>query len=89
MKIWMAGIDHSRADVTQRELFSFTKAGAAAALDVLSARYPQLGFLLLSTCNRTELWVSFRKEEEEALPVSPAHLLCAPGSLGRIRSFPR
>lgn len=64
MKIQMVGIDHSMAPVEIRERFSFTTAGAAAAMEAVCRRPEVTGCVLLSTCNRTELWVSAREEVE-------------------------
>lgn len=57
MNIQMTGIDHSLAPVEIRELFSFTRKGAAAAMEELRQREGILGCVILSTCNRMELWV--------------------------------
>ncbi len=70
MKIQMAGIDHNKAAVEYRELFSFTQMAAEKAMKLLKDHYGVQGCVLLSTCNRTELWVS----GDTAL--SPAELLC-------------
>ena len=70
MKIKMAGIDHSKASLGERELFTFTKTGAVEAMHGLKSGFNLEGCLLISTCNRTELWLS-----GEDLP-SPAKLLC-------------
>lgn len=72
MKISMIGIDHSRASIAYRELFSFTKAQAAAAMERIQKEFGVDGCLLLSTCNRTELWVS----GETGRQVSPYDMLC-------------
>ena len=69
----MAGIDHRRASLQLRERFAFTKAEAAEALARL-AEHPALeGAVLLSTCNRTELWLSCA----EGASLDPAALLGA------------
>lgn len=72
MNIAMIGIDHSRASIEYRELFSFTKAQAAAAMRRISEESGVDGCLLLSTCNRTELWISGNIGRE----ASPYHMLC-------------
>lgn len=66
MKIQMIGMDHSLAPVEIRERFSFTTAGAEAARKAVCAVPGVEGCILLSTCNRTELWVS--AQEPVALP---------------------
>ncbi len=67
----MVGIDHNKASIEYRELFSFTKAGAAEAMKLLKERYPIDGCVVLSTCNRTELWISTESN------LSPYRMLCA------------
>ncbi len=57
MSIQMAGIDHGLAPVPIREKFSFTKKAQGEALEELKARAGVRGCVVLSTCNRTELWV--------------------------------
>lgn len=54
----MIGIDHNIAAVDIREKFSFTKSAASAALDKLKSYENVSGCLLISTCNRMELWAS-------------------------------
>ncbi|MCQ4636377.1 glutamyl-tRNA reductase [Anaerovorax odorimutans] len=58
MDIRMIGIDHQNASIRQREALAFTKSQARRALCQWKAEGAFSGGLLLSTCNRTELWVS-------------------------------
>lgn len=69
MNIKMAGIDHRRAGVETRELFSFTKSGAQKAMKLVREKFHAAGCILLSTCNRTELWLDGGEE-------SPLEILC-------------
>jgi glutamyl-tRNA reductase len=69
----MVGIDHNKAAIEYRELFSFTKAGSAEAMKQLQTRYALEGCVLLSTCNRTELYIS---PSEEAGCPPPFAMLC-------------
>lgn len=71
LRVKMVGIDHNKASIEYRELFSFTKAGTAEAMKQLTAGYPVDGCVLLSTCNRTELWLSAGREV-----ISPRRMLC-------------
>ena len=71
-KIKMIGIDHSKAAVEYRELFSFTRAGACHAMETLKERKGIDGVIILSTCNRMELWVSV----DEEVPFSLYDELC-------------
>ncbi|KIR02787.1 Glutamyl-tRNA reductase [Lachnospiraceae bacterium TWA4] len=68
----MIGIDHSKATVSYRELFSFTKTGIAAAMENFLKVPGVEGCLLLSTCNRMELWIS----ATDKLEVSLYDMLC-------------
>lgn len=67
MGIRMLGIDHSVAKIDIRTVFSFTKKKTAEALDQLKKREGIYGCVLLSTCNRMELWLSVDEEFEESL----------------------
>lgn len=72
MKIVMAGIDHFSAELNLRERFSFTTARRQAFYRSLLNKEAILGAVLISTCNRTELYLSC-KEQSVADPVA---LLC-------------
>lgn len=73
MNIWMTGIDHERAEIAVRERFSFVE-GQVSALDAaIAARDGIEGCVLLSTCNRTELYL----HAKEGTSPDPAALLCA------------
>lgn len=64
MSICMVGIDHNKANVDIRALFSFTKKNAAAAMQRWK-RIPGInGCVVLSTCNRMELWASTQDDWE-------------------------
>ena len=58
MNIKMTGIDHCKADIALREKFSFTKTKSIRAMRAIKQKYHVEGCVLVSTCNRTELWVS-------------------------------
>lgn len=65
MKIKMIGINHTTASLNEREKFSFTKSGCSNALNKLKEYRNVSGALLISTCNRVELWVSYEDEEPD------------------------
>lgn len=70
MKIIMASLEHSIAPIDLREHLSFTKAQNIAAVQKIR-EYPAVrGCALLSTCNRTELYVCAEEDLE------PGRLLC-------------
>lgn len=58
MGIQMIGIDHNMAEIDIRTIFSFTKKSMAEALECLRQVKGIEGCVMLSTCNRMELWVS-------------------------------
>lgn len=58
MQVRMIGIDHVRATIDYREAFSFTKQEVKDALANIKEWYNVKGCIILSTCNRTELWIS-------------------------------
>ena len=63
----MIGIDHSKASVDIRAKFSFTKKRAIEAMKKLKEEHGILGCIILSTCNRMEVWVSTQDDEESSL----------------------
>ncbi|MDO4865743.1 MAG: glutamyl-tRNA reductase [Clostridia bacterium] len=72
MPILMAGIDHNRAELDIRSRFSFTKRMMEDAFTWLKRHYPVDGCVILSTCNRMEIWLSTGDES-----LSPTEALCA------------
>lgn len=71
MPILMAGIDHNRADLDARSRFSFTKKMMEDAFIWIKGHYPADGCVIISTCNRMEIWLSGKGEG-----FSPAEALC-------------
>ena len=63
----MIGIDFNRASVDIRAKFSFTKKKAVEAMGKLKEEKDILGCIILSTCNRMEIWVSSQGEETDFL----------------------
>ncbi|MEK7992474.1 MAG: glutamyl-tRNA reductase, partial [Planctomycetota bacterium] len=56
MKIVVLGLNHKTASVEVREKLAFDTEAASRALCELKKRFPQAEFVLLSTCNRVELY---------------------------------
>lgn len=54
----MTGIDHSLAPVSVRSEFTFKKSEMAEAMSTLKEEFHADGIVLLSTCNRMEIWLS-------------------------------
>lgn len=72
MSIQMIGIDHSVAKIDIRMMFSFTKKAMAEAFGLLKKQEGIRGCVILSTCNRMELWLS----TDDEFSCDPARLLC-------------
>lgn len=66
MKLQMVGCSHHTAAVEVRERLAFSKDQAAEALARFRSLYPQAEAVLLSTCNRVELYVA--SESTESCP---------------------
>lgn len=58
MKLQMIGCSHQNAAVDFREQLSFTTEQARSALDAFRRRFPTAEVVLLSTCNRVELYTA-------------------------------
>lgn len=66
MKLQMVGCSHHTAPVEVRERLAFNKDQAVDALSRLRQKYPEAEAVLLSTCNRVELYVA--SETAESCP---------------------
>jgi len=72
MNLFMTGIDFTKADIENRERFALTKAGQAEALKRIHSCPDVSGCVIINTCNRMELWISY-----DRLPVTPPfEMLC-------------
>ena len=67
MSISMIGIDHNMASVDIRALFAFTKKNAGEAMEKIKNQKGIYGCVILSTCNRLEIWASVDDDEEVCL----------------------
>ena len=72
MNIRMAGIDYSMAGIEIREQFSLTKSAQREVYRSLRQDRRILGAVLVSTCNRTELYLSC----EAGYEPNPFEILC-------------
>lgn len=70
MNIIMSGLEHSMAPLPLREKLSFTKQQTAEMVRRIRSFPGISGCVLISTCNRTELYLSCEGEE------NPGELLC-------------
>jgi glutamyl-tRNA reductase len=66
MKLQMVGCSHHNADIVVREKLAFSPAQAKQALEQMRERFPETESVLLSTCNRIELY--FAAENGEVCP---------------------
>ena len=67
MSIKMLGIDYNKASVDIRARFSFTKKNAGEAMEEFYREEGVLGCIIISTCNRMEIWASTAEEWEGSL----------------------
>jgi len=72
MAVWMAGVDHTKANLDVRSVFSFTKKKTEQFYSTLRDRKDIEGCVLISTCNRMEVWFSTSPQAS----FSPVELLC-------------
>jgi glutamyl-tRNA reductase len=63
VKLTVTGCNHHASDVTVRERLAFTPAQTVRALGQLRQRFPESEGVLLSTCNRVELYVASPDEQ--------------------------
>lgn len=73
MNVRMVGIDHEKASLIQREIFAFTSMQANQAMKKVVEANEIKGCVIISTCNRTELWIS----EKEGFKTDLSDLLCS------------
>lgn len=61
MKIKMIGIDHIKAPLEYREKVAFSNTRILDFFKILKKDKNILGCVILSTCNRTEIWISYKE----------------------------
>ncbi len=64
MNIIVAGLDYKIADITQREEMSFTKTAMLEIYERLLQNPDIYGSVIISTCNRTEIYISCRDDKQ-------------------------
>ena len=77
--IAMTGIDHTTAPVDIRSCFSFTKEEMQKAMEDIRASLGLNGLVMISTCNRMELWADFPAAWEQSAAycdLEPCAALC-------------
>lgn len=73
MKVKMIGIDYSKATLCQREIFAFSPVEAQEGMRSVIETYAVKGCVIISTCNRTEIWIS----EDNNRQTDLAKVLCS------------
>lgn len=68
MRVQMVGCSHHHSSVELRERLAFNADQAGQALELFRARFPDTEAVLLSTCNRTEIYTA-----AEAAHAGPSH----------------
>lgn len=61
----MIGIDYEKADLNIRSLFAFQPSASLEGMQVLKNKYGLDGIVIVSTCNRTEVYVSAKEEVKD------------------------
>lgn len=72
MNIAMSSVDYNTADLENREKLSFTKSCMERIYDRIGEKNGVLGAVIISTCNRTEIYLSL----EDGWELNPFELLC-------------
>ena len=67
MQVQMIGIDYEKADLDTRSLFAFQHHAALEGMMYLKETYHLSGVVILSTCNRTEVYISVDEERQDLL----------------------
>lgn len=71
--IWMAlGCRYRESTVAIREKLAFSQPQIREALTILKTRFPRLEVVILSTCNRVEIYAARELDPEEQTPAFPA-----------------
>jgi glutamyl-tRNA reductase len=77
MRLQLVGCSHRHAPVAARERLAFDAAQASAALDGLRARFPASEAVLLSTCNRVEVYTAAEEPDQGPTHAQVAEFLAA------------
>lgn len=64
MKLFVLGVNHKTAPVDVREKVSFSPEQVQHALEELKEKCPSDEYMILSTCNRTEIYCNLKSLEE-------------------------
>ncbi len=86
MNIKVASINYTAASVARREVFAFTPLQIQALEQQILQTNALTGCIVLSTCNRTELWLSAPSQTLSTL--SPIEILCSAAGVATQRYAP-
>lgn len=75
MTVRLVGCSHHKSPVAVRERLAFSADAAEAALDRLRARYPMAEAVVLSTCNRVEIYTAVDRPDASPTPREIAQFL--------------
>ena len=70
MHVFLLGVSHQTAPIDVRERLDFSSRDVGAAVEALAARYSAGEAVVLSTCNRSEIYVAI-DDPVQARPLSP------------------
>lgn len=67
MKLFVLGVNHKTAPVDVREKVSFSPEQVQHALGELKEKCPSDEYIILSTCNRTEIYCNLKSQEAQVI----------------------
>lgn len=87
MQIMMTGINHQHAGLSQRECFAHSDQQLEALLQKIRCTAGVAGCVILSTCNRTELWVSATGNPQVRMHALFGLLACREGAADQAQRY--
>lgn len=84
MQVQMIGIDYEKADLDTRALFAFHHHASLDGMVYLKETYQLSGVVILSTCNRTEVYISAKEEQKDLLDMICSLKGISPDTYGSI-----
>ena len=67
LRLVVVGVNHRTAPIELRERIAFTSESAAAAIGLLRTKFVGVEVVILSTCNRVEIYVVGGEHSAEAM----------------------
>ena len=84
MQVQMRGNDYEKADLDTRALFAFHHHASLDGMVYLKETYQLSGVVILSTCNRTEVYISAKEEQKDLLDMICSLKGISPDTYGSI-----